>query len=74
MRIVIFPVFLTALLVLSGCDRTEVTPGAARSVAAPSDNRPAVEIHTPNVDVKTGKDGTSVTAPGTDVHVERKQP
>jgi hypothetical protein len=36
--------------------------------------RAGVEVHTQNVDVKTNGSGTTVRAPGADVHVEKQPP
>jgi hypothetical protein len=58
-----------ALLSFSGCDQSHDAPPAL----AP-DNRPGVEVHAPNVDVKTNGSGATVRVPGADVHVEKQPP
>ena len=69
MRVLAFSVILAALLPFSGCDQNQKTPPVP-----PSNNRPGVEVHAPYVDVKSDKEGTSVRAPGADIHVQKKQP
>ncbi len=76
MRIVPFLIILDVLLPFSGCDTNQKTPPALPSDAPASQpkNRSGVEVHTPNVDVKSDKNGTRVRTPGLDVDVQKKQP
>ena len=69
MRLFAASTILFALLSFSGCDQSHDTPPAP----APN-NRPGVEVHAPNVDVKTNDSGTTVRAPGADIHVEKQPP
>jgi len=69
MRVFASSTILVALLPFSGCDQNHEPPPAP-----PPNNRPSVEVHTPNVDVNSDKEGTRVRTPGADVHVEKKQP
>lgn len=77
MRIFHISAFLAVVLLLSGCDQNnQSTPAAPASnrPASSSGNRPGVEVHAPNVDVKSNKEGTSVRTPGADVDIQKKQP
>jgi hypothetical protein len=67
MRALAFTAILAALLPFAGCDQNQKVPPPP-----PPNNRPAVEVQAPNVDVKTGKEGTSVKTPGADVEVQKK--
>ncbi len=69
MKVIVFSVIAAALLLFLGCEQSHDAP------PPPSDNhRPGVEVHTPNVDVKTNEEGTTVKAPDTNVRVEKKEP
>jgi hypothetical protein len=56
MRVLASAVVVLAALALAGCEG----------------EKKGVEVHTPNVDVKAGPDGATVTTPKTDVDVEKK--
>ena len=70
MRVIAFSAILASLLPFSGCDQNPKTP----PTPSQPNNRPGVEVHTPNVDVKSDKEGTSVRTPGVDIQLEKKQP
>ena len=74
MRVSTFSGILAVLLLFSGCNQRENTPStpASNRPASSSGDRPGVDVHTPNVDVRSDKEGTSVKAPGAEVHVEKK--
>lgn len=66
MKAVAFTVILGSMLPLAGCNDKKAPP-------PPPTNQPAVETHTPNVDVKTDKGSVEVKAPGVDVEVQRNK-
>ena len=82
MRVLSLAFVLAALLAVSGCDQNQSPsptlsnrPASTSNGPAPANsNRPAIDVHAPNVDVKSDKEGTSVTTPGADIHVQKKQP
>jgi uncharacterized lipoprotein YajG len=76
MQVFRFVAILATLLLFSGCDQSDKTQPVRQSNAPTSQpaNRPGVEVHAPNVDVKSNKEGTSVRTPGADVEVQKKQP
>ena len=75
MRLFASSAMLFGMLLFAGCDQSHDAPPAPAPTTAPAPiSRPGVEMHAPNVDVKTNDSGTTVRAPGADVHVEKQPP
>lgn len=66
MKAVALAFLVGSILPLAGCENKNVPP-------PPATDRPAVETHTPNVDVKAEKGNVEVKAPGVDVEVQRNK-